>query len=238
MPGPPRKRQKTVHKVAELEKKINALTDALLAKQQSNEDKTRTEESTPRETTATTSEPARTEITSNTSLDSVYPRKYVETTKTPQPVFVTGCEAAFVNPGAKDCYVDVVDRGLLSMETATAMYVHWRDNMAPKAPLVSFSASADVQEIRKTRPMTFLSILNIASPVISPSQQPALTTEISRQFSDRVFFHGDKSVDLIQALLLSSQFYTRPHNARDMTFVGVRLQNMPQRSFSYHPGET
>jgi hypothetical protein len=124
-----------------------------------------------------------------------------------------------VNPGAKDSYVDVIDRGQLSIETSTAMYVHWRDDMAPKCPLVSFSAGADVQEIRKTRPMTFLAILATASPVIQPSQQPALTTELSRQFSDRVFFHGDKSVDLIQALLLASQFYTRPHNARDMTFV-------------------
>jgi hypothetical protein len=91
MPGPPRKRQKTVHKVAELEKKINALTNALLAKQQSNEDKT--EESTPTHTANT--EPTRTEGTSITTMDSAPPRKYIETTKTPQPVFVTGCEAAF-----------------------------------------------------------------------------------------------------------------------------------------------
>ena len=36
MPGPARKRQKTVHKVAELEKKINALTEALIAKNGAN----------------------------------------------------------------------------------------------------------------------------------------------------------------------------------------------------------
>ncbi|KAJ9610443.1 hypothetical protein H2200_005220 [Cladophialophora chaetospira] len=220
MPGPPRKRQKTVHKVAELEKKINALTDALLAKQNPSDGLKAEDESPPKDApTTSSSEPARTEETSNTSLDS-YQRLIVERAfaETSQPQFTTGCDPAGFEPMAKDDYVDVIDRGDLTMESATTMYRYWRDNMCSTHPLVVFPAKAEAEEIRKTRPITFLTILAAASAVIQPSAQPALTIEINRQISERVLFHGDKSLDLVQAMLLNSQYYVRPRTARDLAF--------------------
>ncbi|KIW65326.1 hypothetical protein PV04_07596 [Phialophora macrospora] len=220
MPGPPRKRQKTVHKVAELEKKINALTDALLAKQQQTDGTRPDAESPPKDApTASSSEPARTEDTSNTSLDS-YQRILVEQALPPttQPQFNTGCNPPNFEILARDDYVDVVDRGDLTLESATKLFSYWREHICETNPIVVFPPGADAQEIRKTRPMTFLTILAAASAVVQPSAQPALTIEINRQISDRVLFHGDKSLDLIQAMLLNSQYYVRPRTARDLAF--------------------
>ena len=104
------------------------------------------------------------------------------------------------------------------MEAATAMFNHWRDNMRPNCPIVNFPPDADPQELRKTRPITFLTILFAACPIFQPSAQSMLTTEVNRQISERVLFHGDKSLDLAQALLLNSQYYTRPQTARDLAF--------------------
>jgi hypothetical protein len=217
MPGPPRKRQKTVHKVAELEKKINALTDALLAKQLQTDGAKPEAESPPKDApTTSSSEPARTEETSNTSLDS-FQRILVDQATT-QPRFNPGCSAPNFEPMARDDYVDVVDRGDMTMEFATTLFCYWRDNMCEINPIVVFPPGADAQEIRKARPMTFLTILTVASAVIKPSAQPALTIEINRQISERVLFHGDKSLDLIQAMLLNSQYYVRPRTARDLAF--------------------
>src|ERR1700743_3349376 len=118
MPGPPRKRQKTVHKVAELEKKINALTDALLAKQQQADSGKPEDESPPKDApTTSSSEPARTEDTSNTSFDT-YQRGLLERAcpSTSRPRFSTGCDVTSFEPMARDDYVDVVDRGDLTME--------------------------------------------------------------------------------------------------------------------------
>ena len=225
MPGPPRKRQKTVHKVAELEKKINALTDALLSKQQSTDSGGKlAEESPPKDpSTNSSSEAPRTEDTPNTSIDfqargSISGNMETIFAATVQPQFNTGCEAANPEPAAKDDYVDVVDRGDLTMETAAAMFRHWRDNMCPSNPIVVFPPNLDPQEVRKNRPITFLTILAAASAAIQPSAQPALTIEINRQISERVLFHGDKSIDLIQAMLLNSQYYVRPKTARDLCF--------------------
>ncbi|ETI26154.1 hypothetical protein G647_02931 [Cladophialophora carrionii CBS 160.54] len=220
MPGPPRKRQKTVHKVAELEKKINALTDALLAKQQQT-DGAKVEAESPAKDAPTTSssEPARTEDTSNTSLDS-YHRAMIEQAfpSTTPTRYNTTCGAVTFEPLARDDYVDVVDRGDLTVESATKLFSFWRDRMCETNPIVIFPPGADIQEIRKARPMTFLAILTAASAVIQPSAQPALTIELNRQISERVLFHGDKSLDLIQAMLFNSQYYVRPRTARDMTF--------------------
>ncbi|EXJ56831.1 hypothetical protein A1O7_07175 [Cladophialophora yegresii CBS 114405] len=221
MPGPPRKRQKTVHKVAELEKKINALTEALLAKQQQTDTGKLEAESPPKDAaTTSSSEPARTEDTSNTSLDS-YHRAMIEQAFPPtaQPRFNTSCGGGPpFEPLARDDYVDVVERGDLTVESATKLFSFWRGRMCETTPMIVFPASADIQGIRKTRPMTFLAILTAASAVIQPSAQPALTIELNRQISERVLFHGDKSLDLIQAMLFNSQYYIRPRTARDMAF--------------------
>lgn len=220
MPGPPRKRQKTVHKVAELEKKINALTDALLAKQQQAETG-KSENESPVKDAATTSssEPARTEDSSNTSIDS-YARNIVERAfpETSQPEFITACEVGSFEPVDKDNYVDVVDRGDMTMETATSLYTFWRDQMCSSNPIVVFAANITAEMVRRTRPITFLTILTVASAVTLPSAQPALTIELNRQISERVLFHGDKSLDLVQAMLLNSQYYVRPRSARDLAF--------------------
>ncbi|EXJ73945.1 uncharacterized protein A1O5_02239 [Cladophialophora psammophila CBS 110553] len=220
MPGPPRKRQKTVHKVAELEKKINALTDALLAKQQSTDGSRPEDESPPKDAPTTgSSEPPKTDDTSNTSLDT-YQRSLIDRVvpQPTQPEFSRGCGPVNVEGVAKDDYVDVIDRGDLSIETATAMFNHWAKDMCSSCPYVVFSPDTDLQELRRTRPITFLTILAVASPVVQPSAQPALTIEINRQIAERVLFHGDKSLDMIQAMLLNSQYYVRPRTARDLAF--------------------
>ncbi|KIX98988.1 uncharacterized protein Z520_05449 [Fonsecaea multimorphosa CBS 102226] len=220
MPGPPRKRQKTVHKVAELEKKINALTNALLAKQQTADSGKPEDESPPKDApTSGSSEPAKTDDTANSSLDS-YQQNLIERAFPPttEPEFARGCPPMNVEPMAKDDYIDVIDRGDLSMESATAMFNHWTKNMCSSCPYVVFAPGTDPNELRRTRPITFLAILTIASPIVQPSAQPALTIEINRQIAERVLFHGDKSLDMVQALLVNSQYYVRPRTARDLAF--------------------
>lgn len=223
MPGPPRKRQKTVHKVAELEKKINALTDALLAKGQ-HSDTTPTDTSENPQTTESTSEPAKTDATSiegGLPMTGRYERNFIDQAfpdaTTPEYNGVS-CVPSHVEALAKDPYVDVIERGDLSMEVATSMFKYWLQTMCASSPLVVFPPGTEAHDVRRRRPMLFLTIMTIASPMIQPSAQPALTVELNRQLSERVLFHGEKSLDLVQALTLNCQYYTRPRTARDLSF--------------------
>ncbi|KIV84984.1 hypothetical protein, variant [Exophiala sideris] len=223
MPGPPRKRQKTVHKVAELEKKINALTDALLAKQQAEPSPP---ESTEKDQLTTASSVAsRVDDNYNAKTNHISQNLVTQLMDAPsmrsamQPLDLsTSCHALDRDPQAKDNYVDVVERGLLSMDTAVTMFDYWTHKMCTTCPIVVFAPSTKVQEVRERRPMTFLAILAITSPVVMPSIQPDLTVDLARQLSERVLFHGEKSVDMVHALLMHASYYIRPRNARDLAF--------------------
>ncbi|KAI1627499.1 hypothetical protein EDD37DRAFT_263504 [Exophiala viscosa] len=223
MPGPPRKRQKTVHKVAELEKKINALTDALLAKQQA--------EPSPPESTE------KDQLTIASSVASRVDDNYIADTKhltqnlvtklmdvpdmrsVMQPLDLsTSCRGLDRDLQAKDNYVDVIARRILSMDNAVTVFDYWAHDMSTTCPIVIFAPGTKAQEVRERRPMTFLAILAISSPVCMPSVQQDLTVDLARQLSERVLFHGEKSVDLIHALLLHASYYIRPRNARDLAF--------------------
>lgn len=224
MPGPPRKRQKTVHKVAELEKKINALTDALLAKAQQT-DTTPTESSENPPTTRSISEPAKTDAASTEpdhpqTIDR-YGQRFVD--EAFHNIRIPGrdgttCVPAYVEAIPNESYVDVIERGDLTLEVATSMFTYWVQTMCATSPLIVFPHGTQMQEVRRRRPMLFLAIMTCTSPVIKPAAQPALIVELNRQLSERVLFHGEKSLDLIQALMMNCQYYMRPRTARDMSF--------------------
>lgn len=218
MPGPPRKRQKTVHKVAELEKKINALTDALLAKSQSQPTDPSSTQASPEKDHATSasSDPPRTDATSNTSFD--YDHRVIEKVMPRTPEFDRACAAPVTGPPARESYVDVIDRGVLTLECATTMFNYWMHKVSHICPIVVFPPGTEAQDIRTRRPMTFLVILSVVSPFIEPSVQPTLSVELNRQLSERVLFHGDRSLDLTQAMLIHCQYYLRPRGARDLAF--------------------
>lgn len=221
MPGPPRKRQKTVHKVAELEKKINALTDALLAKGQQ-ADSTPTDSSENQQTTRSTSEPAKTDATSvvEDHMTEHYERNFINQAFPPPktPHGNASCLPPYVEAHPNETYIDVIERGDLTIEVATTMFQYWLQTMCATSPLIGFPPGTEMKDIRSRRPMLFLAIMTITSPMIKPAAQPALIVELNRQLSERVLFHGEKSLDMMQALMMNCQYYMRPRNARDMSF--------------------
>jgi len=224
MPGPARKRQKTVHKVAELEKKIDALTDALLAKNQQQDETTSQPRDQPPHSdgpmTSSTSDALRTEETPS-SIPSLPQYDHVLLDKTfPLDKADLSVECRFLHSRAtnQEKYVDVVERGQLSEEAAWASFDYFLRNICPTAPMIAFPCGTKAQDVRTSKPMLFLAILTIASPAVAPLAQPNLVIELNRQLSERVLFHGERSLDLVQAILLYVEFYSRPWHGKDLAF--------------------
>lgn len=116
-------------------------------------------------------------------------------------------------------YVDVIDQQLLSMDMATGLFDFFNERMAPHFPAVVFPPGTTAQEIRKTRPTLFLAILAAASGGTShPDLRCALQKETKKAFAERIIVGSEKSLELVQALLVSSLYYYPPDVFEELTF--------------------
>lgn len=115
-------------------------------------------------------------------------------------------------------YTDVIDRGLLSSETATTIFNYFVEKMGPLFPCIVFTPDMTAGEIRKTKPILFLSIIAVGASVSYPDLQRSLTKEIMNIFGDRVVGNGEKSIELLQALLISVLWYWPPEHYEQLKF--------------------
>jgi hypothetical protein len=106
--------------------------------------------------------------------------------------------------------VDVIDQELLSLDMARKLFDHYKKNMAPHFPAVIFPPEYTVEELRKTKPTLFLAILASASGTAHPDLHRALQKETARTFAERIFVGSDKSLEIVQALLVMSLWYYPP----------------------------
>ena len=262
---PSRKRQKkTDSRVAELEKKIDALTQSLQAQnghtananvdpaliqaqmaelQQHRDQVYANVPLTPRASVASdrsihppARSPPRPTIgtkrrLSETRAEYIFDSNNSELSAEPQHskgtmsgVKVPTFSSAFQSwaPGAKEVndsdYVDVIDRGLVDMESARKMFQRFVTDMAPQLPAVVFPPDTTADEVRKRTPLLFLAILAAASGTIAPRLQIDFTSEVVRTFADRVICRGKKSLELVQGLLVTSTWYQPPDRYEELNF--------------------
>jgi hypothetical protein len=115
-------------------------------------------------------------------------------------------------------YTDVVDRGLVTADMAATMFNCYVEQMAPHMPAVVFDAGTTAAEIRKTKPTLFLAILAASSGSNFPDMQKKLTKEIMSIYAERIICNGEKTLELIQALQVSSLWYYPPEHFEELKF--------------------
>lgn len=203
MPGPARKRQKTVHKVAELEKKINALQQSLLAKTHADP----TPQQSPVVTDASHSAKEQSMPSPDDKLYPLFPKADVLPGITPLRVTETD-----------STYEDVITRGSVTSAMAERLFDKFIREMNPLTPLVSFPAGTDAETVRLARPMTFLAIITSATTYVCPEYYNFLSEEMARQLADRIFFIFERSIDLVQACLIHTTWVGKHKKAKDVGF--------------------
>jgi hypothetical protein len=195
MPGPARQRTRTAYRVSELEKKIELLTDALLARNDHN-------------TPATTASGSTREIADRRAENE---SSHVgESLNQPQLP-----DLSILSPNAlrHSSRLDLIDRGVIQLNTANILLDHWKQKMAIFLPITNLSATLTAQDMRNSKPMVFLAVLVVASASIKPALLPALLLELNLQIAERVLITGEKSIDLVQALLVYTTHFVVPARA-------------------------
>jgi len=123
-----------------------------------------------------------------------------------------------LKPAPTHEYTDVVDRGLLTADMAATMFNCYVEQMAPHMPAVVFEPGTVAAEVRKTKPTLFLAILAASSGSNFPDLQKKLTKEIMGIYAERIICNGEKTLELIQALQVSSLWYYPPEHFEELKF--------------------
>jgi RalA-binding protein 1 len=118
---------------------------------------------------------------------------------------------------AKPAEGDIVDRGLITMDLVDEIFARYTDQMVQEMPAVIFPPGTTASEIRKDKPVLFLSIMASASGD-HPKLQRALQREMMYVFAERIFLAGEKSVELIQAIHVSVVWYWPPEHFEELKF--------------------
>jgi len=109
--------------------------------------------------------------------------------------------------------IDVIDKRLLDAETAARIFHHYMENMSHHMPAVVFPPNTDPSVVRRQKPTLFLAILSVAAGDY-PDLQKILLKELTRRYADCLICKNHKSLDIIQALQISTIWYA-PEVFRD-----------------------
>ncbi|OQE87180.1 hypothetical protein PENNAL_c0020G04594 [Penicillium nalgiovense] len=105
---------------------------------------------------------------------------------------------------------DVIDRGILSLEDAEQLVAYFIRELAFFFPLVVLPSNTTAAQLRQTKPILFLSVIAVTSISVDAGLAAVLNREMVRLYSERFFIEGEKSLELVQALLLMIIYYLPP----------------------------
>ncbi|KAJ5558006.1 hypothetical protein N7461_001978, partial [Penicillium sp. DV-2018c] len=128
---------------------------------------------------------------------------------------------AAVRREAGNEFADVIDRGIINLETASAAFDRYVHKMAPELPFVVFPPGTTMGEVRRNKPYLFLAIVAVAVGAFSPDAQPILVNETYRLIAEQAVVKGHKSLELIQAIMVCVMWYLPPDNFEELKFYSL-----------------
>jgi hypothetical protein len=122
------------------------------------------------------------------------------------------------NPALYSPDSDVIDRGVISLEEATELFNTYTNHLVNYFPAVWFPPEVTFEELRSTRPTLFLAVLAAASAKEGSQLYSILNTEVISAYAHRTVIQGEKSMELVQALIVTSVWYYPPGKYAKLKF--------------------
>ena len=114
--------------------------------------------------------------------------------------------------------VDVVDRGLLSLSTATRLFDIYIEDLVPHYPVVIFPEGYHLEDLRRSRPILFLAVMAAAAGTSDSQLSTLLNTEVLAAYATRAFINSEKSLELVQAMIVTAVWYAPPEGPGKLKF--------------------
>ncbi|KUJ19893.1 uncharacterized protein LY89DRAFT_579809 [Mollisia scopiformis] len=113
---------------------------------------------------------------------------------------------------------DVVDRGIVSMDDANRLFQSYNEDLVPHYPGVIFPAELTADELRKTKPTLFLSVIAAAAAKTDSHLYSILNSEVLSAYAHRTVIRGEKNMELVQAMIVTSIWYFPPGKFAQLKF--------------------
>ncbi|RMZ87891.1 hypothetical protein DV736_g4885, partial [Chaetothyriales sp. CBS 134916] len=126
--------------------------------------------------------------------------------------------ASRARPEDVDVIFDPITYGSMDPPTVRRCWDRYTTEMCSHLPIVVFPAGTRWEDLRKTKPILFLSVIAVASGTLRPDVQGKLLTETTRILADRIINRGEKSLELVQAILCITTFYQPPEKYEELNF--------------------
>jgi hypothetical protein len=119
-------------------------------------------------------------------------------------------------PGSKTS--DVIERGLLSMDVANELVASYLTDLVQFFPVIALPEGTTAFELRSSKPVLFLAMLAATSLSVDPDLSHKLNEELVRVYADQIFIKAEKSLEMVQSLLITVAYYYPPDSAANLQY--------------------
>jgi hypothetical protein len=107
----------------------------------------------------------------------------------------------------------------LTDSTAMLLFEEFATNLAPHFPCICFPPQVSAHNTSQKQPVLFLAIITAAAIGLYPSTAHILAARLEQMYANRVFIGGEKSLELIQSLLITAVWYHPPDKFENLKFT-------------------
>lgn len=136
----------------------------------------------------------------------------------PSPAARPSRWAGFGEAPISSSFVDIIDKGFVSIEASAEAFDRYMNEMAPHLPIVVFPPGTPMHEVRRTKPILFHAIVAVSIGAIQPEIQTPLIDDFYKIIAERVVVKGEKSLDLVQAIIVCTIWYIPPDHFEELKF--------------------
>lgn len=124
------------------------------------------------------------------------------------------------NPHARPASItpDVIDKGRVDKVTAYAAFHRYREQMDQYYGFVPLPLDLDIDRYRRRKPLLFSTLVLAGINALRPDLVPAISDDILKSFAHRIVYRGERSLELVQCLLIYTCYHARTLAREHLTF--------------------
>ncbi|KAL7911586.1 hypothetical protein GGI35DRAFT_294097 [Trichoderma velutinum] len=125
---------------------------------------------------------------------------------------------------------------LLSTGKAIALFNDFASNVLTQCPIVAFSSHETFDWLRRRQPTLLLAVITAACRASDPGVFRKLHFQLRGDLSEQVMVRGNKSVELVQAILVMVEWYDTPDDMGHLNFyTWIQIAGLMVRELGLWP---